>query len=275
MRLSRPVLGGFLIALGIAGLLPAASLTIDPNPTLRAGWSNCANFAGYNCLTTAYFNAGTLFDNDDVNISSLFVNAFDAWNNSGGGQGWTLNNGGALTNKPNGGYLMDTAQALQFAAGPVVANANVVSGGEEIHISTAGVNLPALGANDQLVWVQGLYDNYLLNGSIVTPFYEMDIASGACGGTTFCPPAYPFQYNDDSFYDRPRASYQAPGTTQAFFDANAYLAVENTTTKTLTVYDGISYGFQNFVSPEPGTWMLFCGAIPVLAVVRRRFAARN
>jgi hypothetical protein len=50
------------------------------------------------------------------------------------------------------------------------------------------------------VRVQGLYDNYLLNG---TPFY-----------------------------DQPASFYQPPVPTQAFFDANAYLAVEDTTDDT-------------------------------------------
>jgi len=153
---------------------------------------------------------------------------------------------------------------------------NVFKGGLEISISVANVTLPTLGAGDQLVWAQGLFDNYLGNGTIVAPFFEMDIITGGCnpaGPNPYCPPAYPFQYPDNHFYDQPAARYQPPGTIQAFFDANAYLAIENNGTKTLTVYDGVSYGFQNFVSPEPGVWFLSGTGLLVVIVIRRRRVA--
>ena len=75
------------------------------------------------------------------------------------------------------------------------------------------------------------------------------------------------------FYDQPKDYYMPPGTTQAFFDADAYLAVEDFTdpdAPTLTVYDGISYGFQNYVSPEPGTFLLLGGGFAALLALRRR-----
>ena len=125
---------------------------------------------------------------------------------------------------------------------------HVFKGGPEINIDVTGVSLPTLGAGDQLVWTQGLFDNYLGNGTVVTPFYEMDILTAGrspAGPNPYGPPAYPFQYHDNKFYDQPKARYQAPGSTQAFFDANAYLAVENNGAKTLRVYDGVFYGFQN------------------------------
>ena len=78
MPLQTPV--HFLLALTVAGLLPAASITFNPAPTVDTGWNNCANYAGYSCRTTAYFNGGTLFDNDDTTISPLFLSAFNAWN---------------------------------------------------------------------------------------------------------------------------------------------------------------------------------------------------
>lgn len=259
--------GTLLLLTGLTTLLPAASINYNPAATTDTGWSTCANLAGLHCRTTAYFDAMTLSDQNDTSLSALFQSAFTAWNATGGGQGWTLNFGGDL----NGTYDVTTATALQFAAAGVVANANVVSGGLEIEVSVANVTAPALGANEDLVWIQGLYDNYLLDGSIVTSFYEMDVSTDPCGGVTgiTCPPAYPFQYGDKKFYDRPRASYVA-GNTQAFFDANAYFAVRNTTTSTITVYDGISYGFQNYVSPEPGTWVLLCSGLGLILVKARR-----
>jgi len=40
----------------------------------------------------------------------------------------------------------------------------------------------------------------------------------------------------------------------------------------LTVYDGISYGFQNYVSPEPGTFLLLGGGFGILLFRRRRLS---
>lgn len=252
---------------GFAALLPAASITYNPAPTTDTGWTACANFVNAVCRTTAYFDALTLSDQNDTMLSSLFQSAWNAWNPGG----WTLNFGGDLA----GTYNVNIARALQFDGGGNVATTGVVLGGAEINVQLGTVTAPTLGANDQLAWVQGLFDNYLLNGTIVPGFYEMDITSAACGGAgqPWCPPAYPFQYNDDRFYDRPRASYRAPGQTQAFFDANAYLSVINYNTQTVTVYDGISYGWQNYVenAPEPGTWvLLITGMGAVVGFARRR-----
>jgi hypothetical protein len=263
LRTSRTL----LLSLGLASLLSAATVNYNPAPTTVAGWSPCTNYAGYVCKTTAYFDAQSLSDqNDDQNINGLFQSAFDAWNASGGGQGWTLNYGGSLT----GTFDVTTATANQF--GPVVA------GGLTINIDVSNITLPTPGANQQLVWVQGLFINYTVPaGTIVTPYFAMDTStlSGlTCGGTIFCPPAYPYQYLDNSFYDQPFDAYMPPGTTQAFFDANAYLALESTNgDKILTVYDGVSYGFQNYVSPEPGAWLLFGSGFVMLLVIRRRRVA--
>lgn len=259
--------GTLLILTGLTTLLPAASINYNPAATTDTGWSTCANLPGLTCRTTAYFDTMTLSDQNDTMLSALFQSAFTAWNATGGGQGWTLNFGGDLA----GTYSVTTAQALQFGAGGAVANANVALGGLEIEVGVGGITLPTPGMGEDIVWIQGLYDNYLLDGSIVTSFYEMDVSTDPCGGVTgiTCPPAYPFQYGDNKFYDRPRASYVA-GSTQAFFDANAFLAVRNTATSTITVYDGISYGFQNYVSPEPGTWILLCSGLGLVLVRARR-----
>jgi hypothetical protein len=65
------------------------------------------------------------------------------------------------------------------------------------------------------------------------------------------------------------------GATQASFDANAYLAVEDYTkvnAPVLTVYDGISYSFQNYASPEPGSFLPLGGGFPFLLFRRRHTA---
>lgn len=258
------------VLLAFAALLPAG-LVYNPAPTTDTGWKTCGANPAYSCRTTASFNAQTLNDlNDSQNINSMFVTAFNTWNATNApASTWTLAFGGDLA----GDLTVDIATALQFdGSGTPVAN-NPISGGLEIQIKVGGVTLPTLGTNDQLVWAQGLFDNYLLNGNIVTPFYEMDVAGATCntnGTNPWCAPAYPYTYGDNKFYDRPRASYKLPGGTQAFFDANVYLSVINYDTRTLTVYDGVEYGFQNYVSPEPGTWVIAGTGFAALLIVRRR-----
>jgi hypothetical protein len=258
-----------LLLLGVAGILSATPITYNPAPTTSTGWNACTNYPGFSCETTAYFDAQSLGDqNDSQNINGLFDQAFTAWNDSGGGQGWTLNFMGDLT----GTLDVTVATAQQF--GPVV------SGGLTITIDPSDITLPALGAGQSLVWSQGLYDNYL-NGNVVPPFYEMDIISGACntnGTNPWCPPAYPYTYPagngaglpTNAFYDQPKATYMPPGTTQKFLEASVYLSVIDYTTKTLNVYDGVSYGFQNFVSPEPGVWFSCGGGLLALCLLRRK-----
>jgi hypothetical protein len=134
--------------------------------------------------------------------------------------------------------------------------------------------------------VQGLELNYTpgVAGPAITPYYSMDTStlSGlTCSATAtkwngvgnpniFCPPSYPYQYTNNSFYDQPKGSYQPPGSTQKFFDANAYLAVVDYSDDTVQLYDGFSYGFQNYVTPEPGTFFLFGSGLLGLAILMRR-----
>ena len=246
------------LLLSFGAAVQAASVTYTPAPTTQAGWSPCGSFPGYSCMTTAYFDAYSLDTQNDGSISALFQYAWDAGNNGG----YTLSSGGALS----GDFSVTTATANQFSG--------VTLGGLTINIDVSGITLPTLGTGDDLVWVQGLYINYTVPaGTIVSPYSVMDtstLSSLVCGGTIFCPPAYPYQYTDNSFYDQPKDFYMPPGTTQAFFDANAYLAVRNIDAKTITVYDGVSYGFQNYVSPEPAAWLLFVAGFGVLLLIRRK-----
>src|SRR5262249_9735287 len=161
------------------------------------------------------------------------------------------------------------------AAAPCNAAAGI--NGMCVSVSVAALTgIPALGANEQYMWAQALFDNYLLNGALVAPFFEMDVAAAAgCRnafptvgtGQTACPPAYPFQYADNHFFDAP--TNPVPG---AFFAAETFFGEINYTTKTLTLFDGLDYGWINV--PQPSTaWLLAAGVAGWIGrrrVLRRR-----
>ena len=218
----------------------------------------------------AYFDATSLDTQNGGHGANLFLNAFDAWNQA---MGWTLD--GSPQN-PGGTFNITTATAQQF---PAVLP---ISGGLTIDIYLNGLNIPPLNGG-MLVWTQGLLLNYNpITGAIVAPYYAMDTStlSGlTCNGITiYCPPAYPYQYPDHSFYDQPRDLYFKPPAKQAFFDADAYLAIENPGKKTLELLDGVSYGYQNYVAatttPEPpAVLLLSSGALLVWGFMRRKIGA--
>jgi hypothetical protein len=269
------------LALSCVGILPATTISVTASVVTDTGWNTCGANPLYVCRTTAYFNtAESTYSQGNFNnlVGNNFQTEFDTWNNSGGGQGWTLGDAGGAFNSLTNGFNLTVAQAQQFGG--------VTSGGLTITIQVTGT-LPALDPGYQYMWIQGLYDNYTIPFSIVAPFYEMDVASGACvtagtgpGGSrtnnTMCAPAYPFQdqVGANSFYDQPKAPYVVPPTTsQAFFDATVMFGEINYTAKDVKLYDGMTYGFQNFVAtPEPSIWLLSLSGMLIVVHLKNRAA---
>ncbi len=192
------------------------------------------------------------------NTDFIIDDAFAAWNatNAAGAQ-WTLVQGGAL---PGGQFNVSIFDAKTVGT---------TLGGLEINVdwTYAGAD------KTDYVWVQGLLDNYLLNGSIVSPFYEMDINNAGCtntgvwdvDGNRRCAPAYPYQYADRKFYDFPKAPWP-----NSFFDADAYLSKIDYTARTLTIYEGVHYGFNLNAVPLPAAvWLFGSGLAGLIGFARR------
>jgi hypothetical protein len=99
-------------------------------------------------------------------------------------------------------------------------------------------------------WVQILFDNYLLNGDRVPPFFEIDNNEGTV-------PYYdvPFTANATGFLDIPFVT--GPGQ-QTIFDALTLLVTgpAPNTPGRLTIYGGIEWGWSNQPAPEPSSWIL-------------------
>ncbi|MBI5192376.1 MAG: hypothetical protein HZA08_02910 [Nitrospirae bacterium] len=228
-----PIAAVFTTILLIFGNAAAVTITVtDATPTYTATKPTCKAGTYVDCKSTAHLNTSSLSGTD-----AEFKKSFDAWNaTNAAGSKWTLANGGAL---PGGALNVSTFDAIALDS----------VGGLEIQ-----VDWTYSGADKgDYKWSQGLYDNYLLDGSIVTPFYEMDVIAAGCDNTILlkqCPPLYPYQYGDRHFYDKPMAPWP-----NSFFEARAFISKADFTARKLTIYEGVNYGFRLSV-PESDTLVL-------------------
>jgi hypothetical protein len=269
--------------------------------------ASCNNGALSECTDTVSLNttlagAASNFIGDPTVGGSLatFTTAFDAWNAAqvaAGGASWTLVNGGELN--------------LTIHAAIGAALGNFVGGLSPVLFTISGESQLLI---PDLVWTQALVVNYSpLQGALSTPMQTLDTFSLSQDGTnlnfptscstwsngagaqgaTFCGPIYPFQYGtslsnyglvtpsgtiplgDDFFYDAPAGEWP-----NASFDAIALLSTVNTSNDTLTVYQGVAYGFSlSAVStsvepvPEPSTWAMLLSGFAGVGLVG--YAARK
>ena len=253
---------------------------------------SCNNGAFVNCSERTYesdtlANASSTFLGSPIlgGTPATFTTAFSAWD-AANGNAWKLVNGGTLNLTISPDVSVGVSSTNNWVAG---LSALFTISGESAFL------IP------KLVWTQALVVNYSpLTGPLSRPIQTLDTFSfsqdgsnpsfpTSCSswsngagsrGATFCGPIYPFQYGtsvaeqrfgrvafgDDPFYDVPQGNWP-----DASFEAFALLSEVNPATDTLTVYQGIEYGFQLAV-PEAATWAMvelgFAGF--GFAVARRR-----
>lgn len=190
-------------------------------------------------------------------IHADFQAAFNSWNNSlPMASQWTLVNGGALN------------MAAKFDISIYRATTTGIVGDLEINVfytpgagDPPGIGNPNNIQPNEAVWSQSVFTNQKLMGSLPGNPY-LDNTSPPM--SQLGPPAYPFQYAGSVFYDDPsRPAY-------AFWYAIAYLSTANFTTRTLTVYEGISWGFTVATVPEPSTYLMGAIVVVVGVVSHRR-----
>lgn len=205
-----------------------------------------------------------------------FNNAFNAWNlTQPADQKWTL--------KPAAPDLNVVYRVYDFTA-----VADVDFGGLNIGITLNNFSDNSVFRGD-LYWVQGLFVNYAPGvnaNSALAPYNALDTFTlnqinipGQCNNFSnpYCDPMYPFQNDERSFIDQPRGPY-----AYSSFRGSALVAEVDRTNRVLTVYSGVSYGFDLFQTPEPGTWMLCVIGLSIVfplprlvQLIRCRALARN
>jgi hypothetical protein len=197
-----------------------------------------------------------------------FKKAFDSWNPGG----WSLK----VDNLSAEATLTVTLYRAFVQEGQPGCIASVLCGGAEIRVSynnggnppfpisgcaADGCDLGTVPAG-AAVWSQSILTNQKRDPSLPGNPY-LDNAPGT-PDASIGPPAYPFQYNGSLLYDMPARD------ASASWLADAWISSIDTTTDTLTVYDGIQWGFS---VPEPISGALLAAGLAGLAYVRRRTPA--
>jgi hypothetical protein len=246
-------------------------------------------------LVTPYISPGTFNTPPQPNaLLDDFQQAFNNWNAALPlAQQWTIRNGGALDL---------TFQVSTFEAQARDPNASAIVGGLDITITAANyagklADGSAGPAANTLAWSQGLYVNFRPGVAATTvqdildnfTFNMMGAAfAGGCtplpaspmGGVStippnppkpYCDPIYPFQNapggagQPNGFGDAPRTFWDRPGS----FRGIALLSTVDTNNRILTVYNGVSYGFD-LSTPEPSTVVLFLAGMGWILFARYR-----
>jgi hypothetical protein len=263
MRTSRD---GVLWGLALAALLTLAPAAHAQVVSAAVTLPTCVTFTGgtaANCTDTGFLDLSLAGANSEFigapvvggsSTPATFTSAFDSWN-AANGDAWTLLDGGLLNVSINV-YIGVSAGPFGAGLNPVVFT---VAGSEQTLAD--------------LVWTQALVVNYtaLTPGPLAEPIETLDTFSLSAGspgfptscvpassgasppGGAFCDPIYPFQYGDtlagfsldgiplgvDPFIDAPSGLWP-----NASFDAVTLLSAV-TVPDTLTVYQGVEYGFTS------------------------------
>ncbi|HVW10821.1 MAG TPA: PEP-CTERM sorting domain-containing protein [Bryobacteraceae bacterium] len=287
--------------LGLIGASQAGAITLNfangVSDTSSSSIASCSSpYTGltyYGCETTGFISDSVATASDDFMNPGTF----------GGGQG--LSGEGLLSAFSGSGWtvVQDQTNALAGitltvtnfstgsydSAGGIGLNAN----GHSISVSVGGLNSISADLASSLVWIQGLEINYLVGnnadfntannynlpddatfngvtGCNAIPAGSPATFSPAPGGTVYCDPIYPFQYANHQFFDTPIGPWP-----NGSFRGIALLASIDTADNTITTYGGVSYGFDDFAAPEPGTWFLMLAGAAAVFFARRRFVVRG
>jgi len=252
------LIGTLVIALA-AGSAEAVPVNVtDPNPHYTAVEMPAPPHPEAGVVAHLWTESITL------GTSLYFQNAWNAWNAAQPvGSQWTL---------ATSSFLIPDALTInvsQFDAQSFHGanhTPNVGVGGVEVSIEWSyGGPEPV----DDLYWSQGLFLNYNPGSYALVPgFSAMDVASFnnlVVGGNVWSEPYYPYQYVDQSYYDFAKAPYDT-----GFFEADAFLSKADFDTRTLTIYDGVHYGFYLYATPEPASWALMAMALVAATIVMTR-----
>ncbi len=304
MRLATRPTVILAVALWLSGVgAPAHAGSLNPNPATTTPLpANTTNVSAGNpqYVVTATPNPAVFIPNGNCPwlLPALSAEGFaqaDPNNPRGytGANGWTINFAelsGSFTRQVYYPWA-DSAPAYSLNGLNSAARNTPGNGGDRFSLTyTAGAGDPT-GANAE--WIQvikandatgnektfgfnaggGYYyflDNFYgantpANNGTMNPTYDGGYTVTMNGGTTtYTPKGY--LANPTTFIDTPNS----PLTNGLDDEFQVFLATDNTTTKTLTIYDGVWWGYQAATVPEPSTWILLATGCGIVAFARRR-----
>jgi hypothetical protein len=299
--------GLFVFGMLAIQISQAGTIVVEPGATFSASVPQC-NFPGGPggpCFTTGYlsrtpdtatstFIVGYFNGTDPT--TQTFTTAFNTWNGATGNL-WTLVNGGALdvtysvtfstTATADVGGIDITVNLKNYKAAPGGPTLDQLVWTQGLYTNFS----PTTPKGTNIEPPANTLDNYRFNmgsGPVGGPFR---VACEALPGQTpgannttpanigatpagkaYCDPIYPFQYADKHFFDGPRGFWPRDSFRAHALLSTVTFLTDNTgkiTGRRLTVYDGVSYGFDLAV-PEPGQLLPLAAALLAFALWQRR-----
>ncbi len=239
-----------------------ATVLIDDGQCGGTGGAGKCVAANSKVVATAYQISEILPVATDTGWTN-FQSAFNSWNNSlAAASQWTLTTGNLSAEA-----VLDVTLYRAYVNEGM--GCGLFCGGAEIQVSYnngGSAPNPISGGtiNDgDAVWSQSISTNQKRNPSLPGNPY-LDNAPGT-PDASIGPPAYPFQYNGSVFYDKPSRN------ATANWLGDAWISSIDSTDRTLTVYDGLQWGFNVSPVPEASTWaMVLLGFAGLGFLVSRR-----
>lgn len=255
LKVAREVFrpSGLTLAVGLTALVgalgagPAGAATlVVASDTPQSQLADCANGACEVKTATAFYDPTVITTSSPA--FGFYQNAFNNWNAGNPATGkWNLVAGGDL-----GAGTALNLYLTAHAADTVNRNdpGNLV-GGAQIILSANKLQTPNAYSTptflDSYRWSQAIYSSYATAQSPPN-YFGLDV-TGACNGSTVsCGPLYPYQYTTSGtsvpgitnglFYDNPEGPY--PST---LFEAQSWITSADYASRTLTVFDGVAWGF--------------------------------
>ena len=271
----------------------AGSLTPNPaNPTpIPNGYTNTGG--GFTVTVTPSPASFRSMGNCPWLLPALSAEGFVVQQGAGyvGANGWTVN-----FSTLAGGFTMNSYYPYATAAPAIPLTADLsVPAVNTPGMGGAVMNLtynPKAGSTDPMgnnaEWIQVVRTNFAFGNTDPHKVYGYNAGGGytyfidnfygantpANNGTMN--PTYDggykangdpngFSATSTTFIDRPFLPLSNGLNTQF----QVFLATDNTTTKTLTIYDGVWWGFQVAAVPEPSTYILLLSGCGIVVLVRR------
>jgi hypothetical protein len=303
---STLILTTVVVALATAFSRPAWAWDLQPNPAnstpIPAGFSNYSPsknmYVTDNPDPAVFIPQGTC----PWLLPALTGEGFAKVDNTNprgysGANGWTINFAalqGGFTRDQYYPYA-DKAPAVSLGGMTVPATNQAGFGGSVFSLAYNPVGNDPTGGDAE--WVQVVKTNFVFGandpmkkfgydaGGGVTYFIDNFYPGNAPAGNGTMNPTYDGGYNvvnnpDGSKTYNPKGFAgnnlafidvpSLPLTDGLFAQFQTFLAKDDLANQTLTIYDGVWWGFQVSTAPEPSTWICFLAGTGAIIFVRRR-----